>query len=608
MTEYLNPLFQSFIENILYRNFIDNDFSFDTSWQSDTDNNQNEDIENDGFWSVDIFDGITILLNKLIVDLSDEFQKKRGADSDFHRYLIVKKLRATFNTEISDLLNPLENSLDKTTKLLISLSTIAYQITLLEIYNLLLEGQVFELETEFDKINKIETEDSKDIINIINSIHYKIDLLKFKIILRSKHNSNLNKEFNTEKVSQIQIYLESINKDLANSKIVRKIIGHYLDLENQIWCEAEIHDYGTCEIKKENNSFMDLHNRCKNIKENKSLNKKTKILELEKLHSLIPNNRDDNNYFIFKKLQLYIANNKFSVELSDIKVAKYTNIQEIIDKTRIAFQFIKEANKSLKVNNYFHHYKYSKFLFEIIEFLNSHKDNNIDIQPLIDECVTSIIDAKESVVWMKENAFNILTIPSDESNFNVGGLDINFFNGYIIPQDYDWILRYEIEPLISKIALLELQFKNIRKFSGIEESVEKTKNEINASTVRNVEILSIFGALSYFVTSSVSIFNSDKITIPQHLCYIMIMGGILLLFISLTKAIVSESWKENKPLKWVFGISIGLLALPLVFLFLNQIYSTEKSSETTTTIKEEYKSEKKTELSVPAKTLPDTAK
>ena len=188
---------------------------------------------------------------------------------------------------------------------------------------------------------------------------------------------------------------------------------------------------------------------------------------------------------------------------------------------------------------------------------------------------------KSNVAWCKKNQPYLVQLRFNFSSITFEGCDFKTF----CPSSFCRPLRFgdldeKVVAYAGKIALLEYEAQN----QWNRKVVLEAKSKIDNMERKNMEQMGLFITITTFLVGLLSIFigNDGSVSITEKMYYVIALGFILIIFISLGYFAVRDKYDKCK--SWLFGLLMFLSAATILCICYQSSDGTFENRKTTNTV------------------------
>lgn len=254
-----------------------------------------------------------------------------------------------------------------------------------------------------------------------------------------------------------------------------------------------------------------------------------------------------NNYAL-RSVRVYMHNCLFSLKCKNIDLYDFKTIKSDLDNIRM-------VQDECMIHNYHPYKKAVEYAIKSIEKdIEGRSDRNTIDKKL--RCLKSWqMSYRENIDWCYQNqryAFQLTFRECTEV-----GKDYKVFHpsSFSRPLKFKEIYKKRDE-IDLKISMLEFELTKYDDVLSIKEAQEK----INNMERKNMEQMGLFVTITTFMVGLLSIFigNNGQVSIVEKMRYVIALGLILLIFVSVGYFVVREKYSKSKC--WIFGILLAFSA------------------------------------------------
>lgn len=245
--------------------------------------------------------------------------------------------------------------------------------------------------------------------------------------------------------------------------------------------------------------------------------------------------------FAYKSGINYMYNSRFSYYCKNEKGYAFTQMKTDLDK-------IESLQNETFIFNY-HPYQ------KAIEFANRHLTESIEKNESIDvlnQILSFIKDSfkkfKNNVEWCNTNQPYLLQLSFNFSKIKEQDIEVFYPSAFCRPLRFQK-LHEDIQKLDYEINMLDYQVKHHSERLEI----LKAKQEIENMQEKNNELLTRYASIATFLVGLLSIFigNKEEVSIFTKMEYVVALGVILIMFVSVGYFFTSESFKKFRTFVFV---------------------------------------------------------
>lgn len=251
----------------------------------------------------------------------------------------------------------------------------------------------------------------------------------------------------------------------------------------------------------------------------------------------------------------YMYNSRFSFLCKCDKDYSYERMKNDLSK-------IESIQAETFIENYHPYQTAVEFTIKIIDKKLSNYEVFEDVSSLFNDLISYFEKYKKCIVWCKKYQPYLVQLRYKFSCITFEGCDFETF----CPSSFCRPLRFkELDEKVfeyaSKIAQLNYETHNQGKKKMLMEAISKIDNMER----KNMEQMGLFITLTTFLVGLLSIFigNDGNVTIIEKMNYVIILGLILIIFVSLGYFVISKTCNNLK--KTIF-IVLLVGAIASVFL------------------------------------------
>ena len=406
-----------------------------------------------------------------------------------------------------------------------------------------------------EKLNKISQDEAGEIVKIVNVTINKIEFLLKKLTFFSK-NKRITYNYDFHETT-INTFSEEQYKD----DDFRRYFLDFMDIER---ISPEKIGSWQDTLQKDNVKmwhFVFLMRYY--VKVTRSKEQIDKLIELFDKHyseNLKDPRENIVNKFACKSGKNYMYNSRFSY---------YCKLKE-----EYSFDQMKaDLNKIETIQNetfIFNYHPYQK----AIEFANRHLTESIEKNESIDvlnQILSFIKDSykkfKNNVEWCNTNQPYLLQLRFDFSKITDQDLEVFYPSAFCRPLRFQ-DLNEKIQEISNEINMLEYQVKHhterleIKQTKdAIKQMQDKNDEFIKHMQKKNNEILARYASIATFLVGLLSIFigNKEEVSIFTKMEYVVALGVILIMFVSVGYFFTSESFKKFRTFVFVLITAASIL-------------------------------------------------
>lgn len=251
------------------------------------------------------------------------------------------------------------------------------------------------------------------------------------------------------------------------------------------------------------------------------------------------------NKYALRSVRAYMHNCLFSLKCKSLDLYDFKTIKSDLENIRM-------VQNECMIHNYHPYKKAVEYAVKSIEKdIEDRNDRKTIDKKMI--CLKSWQKTyRENVDWCYQNqryAFQLTFRECTEVGKNYKVFHPSSFSRPLKFKDI-YKKRDEID---LKISMLEFELTKYEDVLSVKEAQEK----VNNIERKNMEQMGLFATISTFLVGLLSIFigNNGQVSIVEKMRYVIALGLILLIFVSVGYFVVREEYSKSKC--WIFG---GLLA------------------------------------------------
>lgn len=293
-------------------------------------------------------------------------------------------------------------------------------------------------------------------------------------------------------------------------------------------------------------------------KQTKCIEQIDKLIELTDYHNndyLKQQDRNIVNDYAGRSFLNYMYNSRFSFLCKCDKDYSYERMKNDLSK-------IESIQAETFIENYHPYQTAVEFTIKIIDKKLSNYEVFEDVSSLFNDLISYFEKYKKCIAWCKKYQPYLVQLRYKFSCITFEGCDFKTF----CPSSFCRPLRFkELDEKVfeyaSKIAQLNYETHNQGKKRMLMEAISKIDNMER----KNMEQMGLFITLTTFLIGLLSIFigNDGNVTIIEKMNYVIILGLILIIFVSLGFFVISKTCNNLK--KTIF-IVLLVGAIASVFL------------------------------------------
>lgn len=220
------------------------------------------------------------------------------------------------------------------------------------------------------------------------------------------------------------------------------------------------------------------------------------------------------------------------------------------------------------------------YTIKVIETILS-QDCYEDISHYVSDLKEYFLKFKSNVAWCKKNQPYLVQLRFNFSSITFEGCNFKTF----CPSSFCRPLRFrdldeKVVAYAGKIALLEYEAQN----QWNRKVVLEAKSKIDNMERKNMEQMGLFITITTFLVGLLSIFigNDGSVSITEKMYYVIALGFILIIFISLGYFTVRDKYDKCK--SWLFGLLMFLSAAAILCICYQSSDGTFENQKTTNTV------------------------
>lgn len=220
------------------------------------------------------------------------------------------------------------------------------------------------------------------------------------------------------------------------------------------------------------------------------------------------------------------------------------------------------------------------YTIKVIETILS-QDCYEDISHYVTDLKEYFQKFKSNVAWCKKNQPYLVQLRFNFSSITFEGCNFKTF----CPSSFCRPLRFgdldeKVVAYAGKIALLEYEAQN----QWNRKVVLEAKSKIDNMERKNMEQMGLFITITTFLVGLLSIFigNDGSVSITEKMYYVIALGFILIIFISLGYFAVRDKYDKCK--SWLFGLLMFLSAATILCICYQSSDGTFENQKTTNTV------------------------
>lgn len=293
-------------------------------------------------------------------------------------------------------------------------------------------------------------------------------------------------------------------------------------------------------------------------KQTKCIEQIDRLIELTDYHNkdyLKQQDRNIVNDYAGRSFLNYMYNSRFSFLCKCDKDYSYERMKNDLSK-------IESIQAETFIENYHPYQTAVEFTIKIIDKKLSNYEVFEDVSSLFNDLISYFEKYKKCIVWCKKYQPYLVQLRYKFSCITFEGCDFETF----CPSSFCRPLRFkELDEKVfeyaSKIAQLNYETHNQGKKKMLMEAISKIDNMER----KNMEQMGLFITLTTFLVGLLSIFigNDGNVTIIEKMNYVIILGLILIIFVSLGYFVISKTCNNLKK-----AIFIVLLVGAIASVFL----------------------------------------
>lgn len=277
------------------------------------------------------------------------------------------------------------------------------------------------------------------------------------------------------------------------------------------------------------------------------------------------------NKYALRSVRVYMHNCLFSLKCKSFDLYDFKTIKSDLENIRM-------VQDECMIHNYHPYKKAVEYAVKSVEkdIENRYDRRTIDKKMI---CLKSWQkNYRENVDWCYQNqryAFQLTFRECTEVGKNYKVFHPSSFSRPLKFKDI-YKKRDEID---LKISMLEFELTKYEDVLSIKEAQEK----INNIERKNMEQMGLFATISTFLVGLLSIFigNNGQVSIVEKMRYVIALGLILLIFVSVGYFVVREKYSKSKC--WIFGTLLAFSVISVLGICWipngENIKNEEKSSE-----------------------------
>lgn len=220
------------------------------------------------------------------------------------------------------------------------------------------------------------------------------------------------------------------------------------------------------------------------------------------------------------------------------------------------------------------------YTIKVIETILS-QDCYEDISHYVTDLKEYFQKFKSNVAWCKKNQPYLVQLRFNFSSITFEGCNFKTF----CPSSFCRPLRFgdldeKVVAYAGKIALLEYEAQN----QWNRKVVLEAKSKIDNMERKNMEQMGLFITITTFLVGLLSIFigNDGSVSITEKMYYVIALGFVLIIFISLGYFAVRDKYDKCK--SWLFGLLMFLSAATILCICYQSSDGTFENQKTTNTV------------------------
>lgn len=220
------------------------------------------------------------------------------------------------------------------------------------------------------------------------------------------------------------------------------------------------------------------------------------------------------------------------------------------------------------------------YTIKVIETILS-QDCYEDISHYVSDLKEYFLKFKSNVAWCKKKQPYLVQLRFNFSSITFEGCNFKTF----CPSSFCRPLRFrdldeKVVAYAGKIALLEYEAQN----QWNRKVVLEAKSKIDNMERKNMEQMGLFITITTFLVGLLSIFigNDGSVSITEKMYYVIALGFILIIFISLGYFAVRDKYDKCK--SWLFGLLMFLSAAAILCICYQSSDGTFENQKTTNTV------------------------
>lgn len=220
------------------------------------------------------------------------------------------------------------------------------------------------------------------------------------------------------------------------------------------------------------------------------------------------------------------------------------------------------------------------YTIKVIETILS-QDCYEDISHYVSDLKEYFQNFKSNVAWCKKNQPYLVQLRFNFSSITFEGCNFKTFcpSSFCRPLCFR-DLDEKVVAYAGKIALLEYEAQN----QWNRKVVLEAKSKIDNMERKNMEQMGLFITITTFLVGLLSIFigNDGNVSITEKMYYVIALGFILIIFISLGYFAVRDKYDKCK--SWLFGLLMFLSAAAILCICYQSSDGTFENQKTTNTV------------------------
>ena len=306
----------------------------------------------------------------------------------------------------------------------------------------------------------------------------------------------------------------------------------------------------------------------RNLKQAQNLLSEYEMFYKEKIDNVFYN---FNNYAL-RSVRVYMYNCLFSLKCKSLDKFDFDTIKSNLED-------INAVQNECMIHNYHPYKKAVEYAINSIEKDIKAKAEKEKLQEKFEFLKLWSLAYRENIDWCCQNqryAFQLTFRECTEV-----GKDYKIFH----PSSFSRPLKFKDiykkrDKIELKISMMENELAKYDEILSIKEAQEK----INSMERKNMEQMGLFITITTFLVGLLSIFigNNGQVSIVEKMRYVLALGLILLMFVSLGYFVVRDNNSKSKC--WIFGFLIVISAVSILKICdmqdFNSIQNKEAVSET----------------------------